>query len=84
MRPSISKTFQHGNVYFHPEYLMSSNIVMALAGDMMSVEDKTTIARTTWEALQEAGGGGASPSRMSSTKNSMSVLSGPRRRRNLT
>ena len=83
MRPSISKTFQHGNVYFHPEYLMSSNIVMALAGDMMSVEDKTTIARTTWEALQEAGGG-ASPSRMSSTKNSTSVLSGPRRRRNLT
>ena len=57
MRPSISKTFQHGNVYFHPEYLMSSNIVMALAGDMMSVEDKTTIARTTWEALQDAGGG---------------------------
>ena len=45
-----------GNVYFHPDYLTPSNIVMALAGDMMSVEDKTTIARATWEALQEAGG----------------------------
>ena len=45
-----------GNVYFHPDYVTPSNIVLALAGDMMSVEDKTTIARATWEALQEAGG----------------------------
>ena len=45
-----------GNGYFHPEYLTPSNIVMALAGDMMSVEDKTIIARATWEALQKAWG----------------------------
>ena len=44
------------NVYFHPDYLTPSNVVMALAGDMMSVEDKTIIARATWEALQVAGG----------------------------
>ena len=45
-----------GNVYYHPDYLTPSNIVMALAGDMMSVEDKTIIARATWEALERAGG----------------------------
>ena len=45
-----------GNVYFHPDYLTPSNIVMALAGDMMSVGDTTIIARATWEALERAGG----------------------------
>ena len=45
-----------GNVYYHPDYLTPSNIVMALAGDMMSVEDKTIIATATWEALERAGG----------------------------
>ena len=44
------------NVYFHPDYLTQTNIVMALAGDMMPVEDRSIIAKTTWEALQEAGG----------------------------
>ena len=44
------------NVYFHPEYLTPSNIVMALAGDMLPVEDKAIIARAIWEALQAAGG----------------------------
>ena len=44
------------NVYFHPEYLGPSNIVLALASDMMSVEDKASIATATWEALQKAGG----------------------------
>ena len=44
------------NVYFHPDYLTPSNIVMALAGDMMSVEDKSIMARAIWEALQAAGG----------------------------
>ena len=33
-----------GNVYFHPEYLTPSNIVMALAGDTILAEDKTIIA----------------------------------------
>ena len=44
------------NVYFHPEYLTPSNIVLALAGEMMAEEDKTIIARAIWEALQKAGG----------------------------
>ena len=45
-----------GNVYFHPDYFTHSNIVMALARDMMSDEDKTTITSATWEALERAGG----------------------------
>ena len=44
------------NVYFHPDYLTRSNIVLALASEMMSVEDKAIIAKATWDALQEAGG----------------------------
>ena len=35
------------NVYFHPDYLTPSNIVLALAGKMMSEENKSIIARAT-------------------------------------
>ena len=45
-----------GNVYHHPDYLTQTNIVMALAGDTMSDEDKTVIARCIWDTLEKAGG----------------------------
>ena len=41
------------NVYFHPDYVTPPNIVFALAGNMMSVEDEIIIARAIWEALQK-------------------------------